>query len=98
MPIDFARFPRPVERLAPLTTLAPRHLLESLAAEYVYAQLCEAATHAFEAENQARMMAMVSAKTNVETKLAGLVQREHRLRQEEITSEIIERAAGTSNR
>jgi F-type H+-transporting ATPase subunit gamma len=98
LPIDFARFPRPVEALAPLNTLAPRHLLENLAAEYVYAQLCEAATHAFEAENQARMMAMASAKTNIETKLAGLVQREHQLRQEEITTEIIELAAGASNR
>jgi F0F1-type ATP synthase gamma subunit len=70
------------------------HLLENLAAEYVYAELCEAAMYAFEAENQARMIAMTSAKTNIETKLAGLVKREHLLRQEEITTEIIELAAG----
>lgn len=95
LPIDLARFSRPVETLAPLSTLAPRHLLESLAAEYVYAQLCEAAMHGFEAENQARMMAMAAAKTNIETRLAGLVRREHQLRQEEITTEIIELAAGT---
>lgn len=94
LPIDFARFARPIESLAPLTTLGPQRLLESLAAEYVYAQLCKAAMHAFEAENQARMMAMAAAKTNIETKLAGLVQREHQLRQEEITTEIIELAAG----
>jgi F-type H+-transporting ATPase subunit gamma len=94
LPIDFARFARPVERWAPLTTLAPHHLLENLAAEYVYAELYEAAMYAFEAENQARMMAMASAKTNIETKLAGLVKREHLLRQEEITTEIIELAAG----
>lgn len=94
LPMDLARFSRPVETLAPLSTLAPRQLLESLAAEYVYAQLCEAAMHSFEAENQARMMAMAAAKTNIETKLAALVQREHQLRQEEITTEIIELAAG----
>jgi F-type H+-transporting ATPase subunit gamma len=94
LPIDFRRFARPIERLAPLTTLAPELLLERLAAEYVYAQLCQAAMHAFEAENEARMMAMVSAKTNVETKLAALLQRERQLRQEEITTEIIELAAG----
>ena len=77
-----------------MTTLAPDLLLERLAAEYVYAQLCEAAMHAFEAESDARMMAMASARTNIETKLAGLSQRERQLRQEEITTEIVELAAG----
>ena len=77
-----------------MTTLAPQLLLERLAAEYVYAQLCEAAMHAFEAENEARMMAMASAKTNVETKLVALSQRERQLRQQEITTEIVELAAG----
>ena len=40
------------------------------------------------------MVAMMAAKTNTETKLAALVQRERQLRQEEITTEIIELAAG----
>jgi F-type H+-transporting ATPase subunit gamma len=94
LPIDFGRFKRPVEKEAPLITLAPELLLERLAAEYVYAQLCEATMHAFEAENEARMMAMLSAKTNIETKLVALTQREHQLRQDEITTEIVELAAG----
>jgi F-type H+-transporting ATPase subunit gamma len=94
LPIDFRRFARPVEKQAPLTTLAPQLLLERLTAEYVYAQLCEAAMHAFEAENQARMMAMASAKTNIETKLAALSQRERQLRQQEITTEIVQLVAG----
>jgi F-type H+-transporting ATPase subunit gamma len=94
LPIDLARFPRQVPNLPPLTTLAPPVLLERLAAEYVYAQLCEAAMHAFAAENEARMMAMAAARTNIESKLVGLSQREHQLRQEEITTEIVELAAG----
>ncbi len=94
LPIDFGRFPRPIDTQAPLTTLAPGILLERLAAEYVYAQLCQAATHAFEAENEARMMAMAAAKTNIESKLARLGQRERQLRQEEITTEIVELASG----
>ena len=77
-----------------MTTLAPDVLLERLAAEYVYAQLCQAAMHAFVAENEARMVAMMAAKTNTETKLAALSQRERQLRQEEITTEIVELAAG----
>ena len=94
LPIDFERFVRPLEKLAPLTTLAPQLLLERLTTEYVYTQLCDAAMHAFEAENEARMMAMASAKTNIETKLADLSRRERQLRQQEITTEIVELAAG----
>jgi F-type H+-transporting ATPase subunit gamma len=94
LPIDFKGFARPMEKQATLTTLAPQLLLEHLAAEYIYAQLCEAAMHTFEAENEARMMAMASAKTNIETKLAALSQRERQLRQQEITTEIVELAAG----
>ncbi|MGA7488698.1 MAG: FoF1 ATP synthase subunit gamma [Xanthobacteraceae bacterium] len=94
LPIDFERFTRPIERRMPLTTLGPQLLLERLAAEYVYAQLCQAAMHAFEAENEARMLAMASAKTNIESKLAVLSQRERQLRQEEITTEIVELATG----
>jgi F-type H+-transporting ATPase subunit gamma len=94
LPVDFGRFARPIEGQAPLTTLGPELLLERLAAEYVFAQLCEAAMHAFEAENEARMLAMGSAKTNIESKLAGLTQQERLLRQEEITTEIVELAAG----
>lgn len=40
------------------------------------------------------MIAMVAAKNNTETKLAALLQRERQLRQEEITTEIVELAAG----
>jgi F-type H+-transporting ATPase subunit gamma len=94
LPIDLDRFSRPAQQLPPLTTLAPSLLLERLASEYVYAQLCEGAMHAFAAENEARMMAMAATRTNIESKLNGLLQREHRLRQDEITTEIVELAAG----
>ncbi len=94
LPIDFGRFAPPRERQAPLIALPPELLLDRLAAEYVYAQLCEAAMHAFVAENEARMLAMVAAKNNTETKLAALLRRERQLRQEEITTEIVELATG----
>jgi len=94
LPIDFARFARSPEREPPLITLAPDLLLERLAAEYIYAQLCQAGMHAFVAENEARMIAMLAAKNNTDIKLDALVRRERRLRQEEITTEIVELAAG----
>jgi F-type H+-transporting ATPase subunit gamma len=94
LPIDLSRFAHPVQNQPPLITLAPWVLLERLASEYVYAQLFEAAMHGFAAENEARMMAMAAAKDNIASKLTGLSRREHRLRQEEITTEIVELATG----
>jgi F-type H+-transporting ATPase subunit gamma len=94
LPIDFERFGHPQQTQAPLISLAPDTLLERLAAEYVYAQLCTAALHAFAAENEARMIAMLAARTNIESKLVILSQRERQLRQEEITTEVVELAAG----
>ncbi len=94
LPLELARFAGPSETVPPLTTLKPQELLERLTAEYVYARLCEAAMHAYEAENQARMMTMTAARHNIQTRLATLAQREQQLRQEEITNEIVELAAG----
>ncbi len=94
LPLDFERFSPPNLNQPPLTTLAPHILLERLAAEYVYAQLCEAAVQSFAAENEARMTVMTAAKTNVEEKLEALKRRERQLRQGEITTEILELAAG----
>jgi F-type H+-transporting ATPase subunit gamma len=94
LPIDFERFGRPEQTQAPLIALAPDVLLERLAEEYVYAQLCTAALHAFAAENEARMIAMLSARNNIDGRLAVLQRRERQLRQEEITTEVVELAAG----
>ena len=41
-----------------------------------------------------RMMAMMAARNNTETKLAALSGRERQVRQEEITTEIVELACG----
>ena len=94
LPLDYRQFKRPIERRVPLTNLAPAVLLERLASEYIYAQLCQAAMLAFEAVNEARMVAMGSARTNIQNRLANLAQLERRLRQEEITAEILELATG----
>lgn len=94
LPLDYGQFKRPIGRKIPLTNLVPAVLLERLASEYIYAQLCQAAMLAFEAVNEARMVAMGSARTNIQNKLASLAQFERRLRQEEITAEVLELATG----
>ncbi len=83
---------------APLTTLPPAVVLERLAEEYVYAQLCEAATESFAAENEMRVASMAAAKNNVEQMLLELQAQERQVRQEDITAEVIELAGASQRR
>lgn len=93
-PLDKTRFPSEPEASTPLLNLAPEALLDDLTADYVHAQLCEAALQAFAAENQARMESMASAHSEIERQLSRLQGQQRVVRQEEITAEIIELAAG----
>ena len=77
---------------APLTTLPPVVLLE-----YVYAQLCEAATESFAAENEMRVASMAAAKNNIEQMLLELQAQERQVRQEDITAEVIELAGASQH-
>lgn len=90
LPLDVSRFLPKEKRQPPLIELPWEQLVEDMAAEYVYALLCSAAMHAFEAENQARMVAMAAARTHIADTLEDLSMREHEARQEDITSEIVE--------
>jgi F-type H+-transporting ATPase subunit gamma len=95
LPFDFARFKVTPRAVPPITTLPPEQLLAELAEEYVYAELCEEVMLSFAAENEARMAAMIAARSNVAHTLDELVASFRRLRQEEITGEIIELSAGS---
>ena len=96
IPFDFTRFPLARNAVPPLLTLPPQKLLNRLAEEYMFAELCEAVILSFAAENEARMRAMIAARTNLADTLDHLVARSRQLRQDEITSEIIELAAGAA--
>jgi F-type H+-transporting ATPase subunit gamma len=97
LPLDLARLSAGAGQV-PLTTLPASVLLDRLAEEYVFAQVCEAAMEAYAAENQARVQAMAAAKTHIDTQLHLLEQREHQVRQDEITAEVIELAAAGRTR
>jgi F-type H+-transporting ATPase subunit gamma len=93
-PLDTTAFARAADANPPLLNLTPAALLGELTADYLHAQLCHAALHAFAAENQARTEAMGAAHTQIERQLGTLRARQRQVRQEEITAEIIELAAG----
>jgi F-type H+-transporting ATPase subunit gamma len=90
LPFDYSRFPVAQHGKPPLITLAPGQLIAGLAEEYVYAELCEALMLSFAAENEARMQAMIAAQGNVEQRRTELLAEFRRVRQNEITDEIIE--------
>ena len=93
-PFDMTRFPTPATASTPLLNLARDMLLNELAADYLHALLCNAALHAFAAENETRMEAMAAAHNQIERQLSALQATQRHVRQEEITAEIIELAAG----
>lgn len=93
-PFDLGALARPVPGGPPLRNLPPDELLRDLTADYMHAQLCDAALHAFAAENEARVAAMASARKEIDRQLAALRAAQRQVRQEDITDEIIELAAG----
>lgn len=97
LPLDLKCFRGSKRRFRPLVTLPVPRLLQKLAVEYIYTQLFEASMLSFAAENDARMHAMVAERANVRATLERLMCEFRRLRQEEITAEIVELSAGCLN-
>jgi F-type H+-transporting ATPase subunit gamma len=93
-PVELAAAPGPRRGLVPLHDLPAPELLEKLTAEYMSAQLTEAATEALAAENAARFAAMESARDNVGRKLETLRLDASRARQEEVTTELLDLITG----
>ena len=79
---------------APVTHLTPQHLLDQLIDEYLSARLTHALLHSHCAENLSRLQAMAAAHDNVTHLAEALAADARRLRQEAITEEIVELAAG----
>ncbi|WP_042300694.1 F0F1 ATP synthase subunit gamma [Paraburkholderia kururiensis] len=96
IPFDFARFHVTSRKQPPLLTLPADKLLTGLAEAYVYTELCEAAALSLAAENEARVRAMMSAHANLKDRLDALTQRYRLVRQDEITSDIVELTAAAS--
>ena len=78
----------------PLLYLAPGALVERLVEEYLFALLAHAAMESFMSVNAARVATMLSARRNIEEKLDALRMDERRLRQEEVTTEMLDVVTG----
>jgi F-type H+-transporting ATPase subunit gamma len=96
LPLDHELFTGLSPGDVPMITLSPTGLLERLAEEYVYAQVCEAAMEAFAAENEARVASMSAAEANIKDMRAQLQAQERLVRQEEITAEVVDLARSST--
>lgn len=93
-PLEFTAFAAKPRQFLPLHTLAPPVLLERLVGEYIFALLTEAAAESLASENAARFAAMEAAHRNVANKLDELRREAHRVRQDEITTELLDVVTG----
>ena len=94
LPLDLSHFTHGDSRVEPLHSLPPGVLTEKLVEEYVMAELAHVATEALASENGARLKTMDSAHENIDEKLKELRQREHQMRQEQITLELLDIVSG----
>ena len=94
-PLDMSHFPA-ARGERPLMQIPVEGLIDALGRDYVHAQVCKAALHAFAAENEARMEAMSSAGSQIDRELETFQATLRRVRQEAITAEIIELGTGAA--
>jgi F-type H+-transporting ATPase subunit gamma len=93
-PFDLDAFAPSARVAAPLLNLPPEALIRDLAFDFLHAQLCDAALNAFAAENEARVQTMAAARREIDRQLDELRATQRLVRQDEITAEIVELAAG----
>lgn len=95
LPFDIRPYlPSRMDRPRPLSNLPPEDLLDGLIGELLFAQLAHAATESFASESAARLGAMESAADNIGKKLDDLARAEREMRQEEITTELLDIVTG----
>jgi F-type H+-transporting ATPase subunit gamma len=93
-PFDLEAFAPPAHPAAPLMNPRPGAHIRDLAFDFLHAQLCDAALNAFAAENEARVETMAAARREIDRQLDELRATQRLVRQDEITAEIVELAAG----
>ena len=94
LPLDPALLTRSERRSRPLYHIDPEQLLQSLAGEYLFAEITRAAMESLASENAARLQVMEAADHNIGDKLDVMRRQEHALRQDAITSELLDVVIG----
>ena len=96
LPLDPALLRGTDEGPLPLHQLPPTVLIEYLAREYLFAEISRAVTESMATENAIRLRVMESAGEGIDTKVEALTRQEQNLRQEEITTELLDVVTGAN--
>lgn len=94
LPLETPAIEEHQSRMSPLVNLDPRRLFDELAAEYMFAVLEAAAMESFASENAARFRTMEAAHENIANKSKELGRTMHRMRQEAVTTEVLDLIGG----
>jgi F-type H+-transporting ATPase subunit gamma len=95
LPLDLHVYGVPnSDELPPLANIPPEKLAVGLVDEMLFAQLERALTESFASENAARLATMQAASDSIARKLEVLRRVEHEVRQEEITTELLDVVVG----
>jgi len=95
LPLDPALLDGTERRSPPLHHLEPALLLRRLADEYLFAEFTRSMMESLASENGARLRVMEAADRNIGERLDQLRRREHVLRQETITAELLDVVTGS---
>jgi len=95
LPLDPSLLVRADNQSPPLHQLAPRLLLQRLAEEYLFSEIAHALMESLASENGARLRVMERADHNIGDKLEEMQRKEHALRQEVITAELLDVVTGS---
>jgi F-type H+-transporting ATPase subunit gamma len=90
LPLDLSTSTTQSWQLPPIINVRPRQLLDGIIGEYLFAALENAAMQSFFSENSTRFRTMEAAHQNIRKKSAELTTLAQRMRQEAITSEILD--------
>lgn len=94
LPIDTSPKPGLERRQQPLHHISPNELMSQLSGEYLLAEIAHALAESLASENGARLRLMQAADQSITDKLDDLKRREHTLRQEATTSELLDLVIG----
>jgi F-type H+-transporting ATPase subunit gamma len=94
LPLATSSPSRPPPAVPPLHHLPPVVLLARVIDEHVVGELSRALMESFASENAARLQAMEAARHNIDDKLRELREQSRRLRQDEITAELLDVITG----
>ncbi len=99
LPVDLRRFQRPEEtpwpsRRLPTFTMDRRHLFAALLRQYFFVSIFRACAESQASEHVSRLAAMQSAEKNLDEKLEEITTQFRRMRQESITTELLDVVSG----